>query len=104
MDARNLLPFMSRPTMLKGRGVPPSDQLQRLAVLTPQDMWVDAQQHALQAAVGALPRLPEAIVLLKVPSSTLLIYIERTSLICSLYASQLPPALSGVGQGTGPGG
>ena len=29
-----------------------------------QDMWVDAQQAALQSAVQALPRLPEAIVLL----------------------------------------
>ena len=37
----------------------------RCCALCMQDMWVDAQQAALQTAVQTLPRLPEAITLLK---------------------------------------
>lgn len=33
-----------------------------------QDMYVDAQQESLQRATEALPLLPDAIVLLKVPA------------------------------------
>lgn len=34
-----------------------------------QDMNVDAQQNSLQKAIEALPLLPDAIVLLKVPAA-----------------------------------